>query len=374
MCSCKYRLIFLPALMLLIPSSGLRAQFPPRNRPNRFAQPGVIVIQPQNRDPFGNLATAPKSADEWPVSIVPPPPPLPTREPIPAYRLQKLIGDLQSDEYRKRLRATRELKAGGAETVAALRKVAENASPEVYRRAATVLEAIFLCDDSDANRAAEDALESLRTAGSVSLALHIEDVFEDNQTVRSQRALADIQDLGGQVEYSPYFADPDPITNQLRPSISHIRIPLSWSGGDEGLKYVARLSRLPQLYIIKSPDGRTAVTQSGIQKLMAKMPNLQVYLRGSAQIGLRFTNAQTIKGGLQLEDVPTDLAAGRAGLKPGDILQKLDGRKIETFEDLTTALQNYSPKQKVAVEILRPAGFDKFKTLTVEVQLGGWDD
>lgn len=369
---CKFRTILLSAL--LIPCSVLDAQFDPPDRRIRFAQPGVIVIQPRNRAPLGNFAPSAPSADSWHVPIVPPPPPLPTREPIPAYRLQKLVSDLQSDDFQKRVRATRELKAGGAETVAALRKVAENGSPEVYRRAATVLEAIFLCDDSDANRAAEDALESLRTGGSVSLALHIDDVFENNQNVRNQRALADIQALGGQVEYSPHFADADPITGELRPSISHIRIPLSWSGGDEGLKHVARLDRLPQLYVIKSPDGRTAVTPEGIEKLISKMPNLQVYLRGSAQIGLRFTNAQTVKGGLQLEDVPPDLAAGRAGLQAQDILLTLDGRKIETFEDLTTALQHYSPKQKVPVEILRPAGFDKFKALTVEVQLGGWDE
>ena len=57
-----------------------------------------------------------------------------------------------------------------------------------------------------------------------------------------------------------------------------------------------------------------------------------------------------------------DSAAGRAGLRPGDIILKLDGVPIVGADDLIRALTGEKIGRKVALDVLR--GTDRI-TLTV---------
>jgi predicted metalloprotease with PDZ domain len=63
--------------------------------------------------------------------------------------------------------------------------------------------------------------------------------------------------------------------------------------------------------------------------------------------------------------VNEDSAAEKAGLQPGDVIQGVDGEKVESSGDLTDVLSDFDPGDKVSVEYLR----DKKKS-KVEVELG----
>jgi S1-C subfamily serine protease len=66
----------------------------------------------------------------------------------------------------------------------------------------------------------------------------------------------------------------------------------------------------------------------------------------------------------RIGDVYPDSPAQRAGIKPGDVITSFDGKKIESFDDLTRQLVPHKPGDEVVVQILRD---DKPMTLTVVI-------
>lgn len=58
-------------------------------------------------------------------------------------------------------------------------------------------------------------------------------------------------------------------------------------------------------------------------------------------------------GGLRVTDVVDNSAAERAGLRPGDVILRLDGEKIETMQALSSAIQAKGAGTEVSLEILR---------------------
>jgi len=55
-----------------------------------------------------------------------------------------------------------------------------------------------------------------------------------------------------------------------------------WTGGDEGLKQVARLKRLRILYRIQG----CPASDEGIARLRVAIPGLEVQVRGAAKLGI----------------------------------------------------------------------------------------
>ena len=58
-------------------------------------------------------------------------------------------------------------------------------------------------------------------------------------------------------------------------------------------------------------------------------------------------------------------AADKAGIKEGDIILKLNGEKITSKNSLAKIIQNYSPGDKITLDILRGD-----KEITVQLTLG----
>ncbi|MEU7121968.1 S1C family serine protease [Streptomyces zaomyceticus] len=69
--------------------------------------------------------------------------------------------------------------------------------------------------------------------------------------------------------------------------------------------------------------------------------------------------------GVAVVDAPADGAAGRAGLKPGDIITRLDDTDITTITSLSEALASHRPGDKVTVTYVRGTTTEK-----AEVTLG----
>jgi S1-C subfamily serine protease len=71
------------------------------------------------------------------------------------------------------------------------------------------------------------------------------------------------------------------------------------------------------------------------------------------------------RGALALS-VPEDGPAGRAGIRPGDVVIRLDGDDLATPEDLLAALRTKSPGQTVSVEFRRGSDTQEVKVQLVE--------
>lgn len=71
--------------------------------------------------------------------------------------------------------------------------------------------------------------------------------------------------------------------------------------------------------------------------------------------------------GAEIQSVTDESAAEKAGLRKGDIITKIDDKKIETPDDLTEAIQDHKPGDKVSITYLR----DK-KEQKATAELGKW--
>ncbi|WP_327161599.1 S1C family serine protease [Streptomyces zaomyceticus] len=81
--------------------------------------------------------------------------------------------------------------------------------------------------------------------------------------------------------------------------------------------------------------------------------------------GRTVLNDASEPAGVAVVDAPADGAAGRAGLKPGDVITRLDDTDITTITSLSEALASHRPGDKVTVTYVRGTTTEK-----AEVTLG----
>ncbi len=71
--------------------------------------------------------------------------------------------------------------------------------------------------------------------------------------------------------------------------------------------------------------------------------------------------------GAEIQSVSKESAAEKAGLKKGDVITKIDSRRIEATEDVTDAVRSHKPGDKVSITFLRDG-----KEQKVSADLGRW--
>ena len=71
--------------------------------------------------------------------------------------------------------------------------------------------------------------------------------------------------------------------------------------------------------------------------------------------------------GAEIKSITKESAAEKAGLKKGDVLTKIDDKKIETTDDVTEAIRAHKPGEKVNITYLRDG-----KEQKVSAELGKW--
>jgi serine protease Do len=57
--------------------------------------------------------------------------------------------------------------------------------------------------------------------------------------------------------------------------------------------------------------------------------------------------------GAEIQSITKESAAEKAGLKKGDIITKIDDKKIESSDDVTESIRNHKPGEKVSITYLR---------------------
>lgn len=115
-----------------------------------------------------------------------------------------------------------------------------------------------------------------------------------------------------------------------------------------------------------------------------KMPNAMTLFRnGQNNFNMSFDNMSMLhedsnramlgvmtdenEKGAELESINKESPAEKAGLKKGDIITKIDDKKIEATDDVTKAIRGHKPGDKVSITYLRDG-----KEQKATAELGKW--
>jgi PDZ domain-containing protein len=318
---------------------------------------------------------------------------------------------LNSPRFAEREAASQELSAARAPAVGALLEVAKEGSLEAAVRAVGILEAIYVssgeleestseqlvCEFDDLIRAylwfdlreaqttadaAEFALDELERIGRPAVAERAEVVLQSHYDIREYRAISEIERLHGKtifggatptVFWNPR-ANPAPLPNEPqrdaakgRGELTMVIIGPKWTGRDEGLKHVARLKRLHNLYRI---EGRQ-VTDNGMMRLRAALPGLEISVRAAAKLGIEHRPdllGPAVEPGCMIESVKLGEAAANAGLRSRDVILRFAGQTVINFDSLIEILHHYNPGDTVEATVSR-----NDVPMTVQLTLTGWD-
>jgi hypothetical protein len=165
----------------------------------------------------------------------------------------------------------------------------------------------------------------------------------------------------------PIGTDEPAETDQLQPGT--LLIGKEWRGGDAGLEYVAQLQQIHTVILRDAPLTDAALTQlrklaslsqlrvqrtrlssAALVKLRHQRPGMTITAVGPAMLGVAGSDHAS---GLLIQQVTPETGARRAGLDEQDIITKIEGLKVSSFNDVTLALYDKVPGGKVKVEYLR---------------------
>lgn len=317
--------------------------------------------QPAAPDAPANAPSAPNAADAPDAADAP------TATP---QQIAKWIEDLDSDLYVVRERAMGNLSKTGSAALEPLAKAADGPNLEVASRSVRLLLELSESDNVEQASNALGAIASLKNRPAERAAA--EAVLRG---LREQRAIAEIRRLGG-VETATFVVDGQPVINQLK-------LGEDWKGGDEGMKLVSELKSLQVLQIYSAPVSDkgiahlkglenlvqvqlygTDATAEGVAALRKALPNAEVDYREGALLGVAGIDHPQ---GARITQVQDGSAAGDAGIRPGDIISKYDGKAVQGFKSLREMIGKRKPGDRVTLEIIRGD-----ETSTKEVEFGKW--
>lgn len=292
-----------------------------------------------------------------------------------AHRLHAALQRLDADDYAVRRAAEKELLSAGQPAVAPLQAAAESASPEALERMLAVLEQIFAGEPGAASDAAERALDELTRSEHPHVAQGAAVALFNHHRLREERAVAAIRELGGRVDFGIDQAALD-LMQGVAPDARFVKMPLriekiwlmdGWTGGEEGLWHLRRLSHLPNidLYSIRG----NGVTADAVQELAALLPNVRISERGKASLGVGGTSI----GECRVNQVMPGGAAEKAGIRTMDVITRLGDQPVERFADLVNSLAAREPGETVSVQVRRMDPLSGVEVLTeIDVELSGW--
>lgn len=297
--------------------------------------------------------------------------------------LNDVARGLESPTFAVRQAASGQLITAQAPAVPLMLSVAKEGNLEAAVRAVGILEAIYISAEAKGDAAAIDgaefALDELIRSGRPSVADRADIVLESHYEIRERRAVTEIERFHGVPNFgppgdlvaawnqrfnpAPAPADRNGEASKDKMELTSLTIGPKWTGGDEGLKQVARLKRLRLMYRIQG----CPVSDDAVTRLRAAIPGLEVQVRGAAKLGIRAGGVGQEKGCV-IDTVQEGEAAANAGLKSQDRIVRFGNHDVDDFYSLVDLLRNYKPGDVVESLIYR----DEEK-MTVPITLTGWD-
>lgn len=270
--------------------------------------------------------------------------------------IEQWIRDLNAPEFVKRETATRQLIAAGPDAAELLVKTAQTGSLEATCRITMILRTWYTSGKDELIDPAEVAFEQLVESKNRHMASRAVAVLDQYATtIRQDRAIAQIKQLGGTIDETRYagrlrIAGPDDMRFFM------VILGRGWRGGEDGLKYLRRVSGLTTLYLLQDQaTGKIVtpgVTQAAIDELRRALPSLNIEPRGTAFLGVKAMANVTI---CRIDEVPEGTPADRAKLKAGDVVIGFDDKPVTSFQELVKLIGTKQPGDVIKLEVLRGA-------------------
>lgn len=298
-----------------------------------------------------------------------------------AAKIQQWIRELDDDRFQVREAASAALVAAGRESVAPLAKAAVEDGLEVTARCVRVLAQLAISDDPVLAESAREVLENLSALKPNVASDRAAAALESLNAREAERAMIKVHKLGANFGSGDNFHRESTVT-------WHLKLEKPWTGGNDGLKLLRYLDQVrylsihgapltddavPHLARLKHLDRLelygTRISDAGIQKLKAALPALgdKFDVRRGGLLGVK--GNQLAAADCQFTEVWPNSAAFKAGLQPGDIVRKCDGKTIENFKQLLDQISTRNGGDKLKLEIER--GEEK---KDLEVTLGNWGE
>lgn len=289
---------------------------------------------------------------------------------LPQQAIEYIL-DLESEDFKAREKATRTLPEYGEQVIEPLLKVTRGDSLEAAVRAILVIERIYEQGKKSSVGKAEDALDSLTKAANPSVSIRAEEAIDRHVRFREERAVREIRKLGGKVklwtaEDIEKNVSNTPPNKTLPGQVRYLVLGAKWTGGEQGLRFIKRISHLEALYVIKGHP----IPELALDDLRSALPGTPFQDRDSdAMLGISsgaisITNDPCIVG-----SVTEGLAAQVAGIRSGDIITKFNNEEVENFGSLIDLIGKKEAGDTVDVELYR----DRVP-MTLKVTLSSWLD
>lgn len=188
---------------------------------------------------------------------------------------------------------------------------------------------------------------------------------------RTQSAIRRIHSLGGRVQIRE--GTPHPVVHFLSELLDTstgslfdevVKVDLSDTDAtDDDLEVLYRLPSLQVLTLL----GKVDVSDEAVARLQQALPSLVIQRPGNALLGI---GAAPLYGatGCRVDLVMPHSAAERAGIRPGDLLLSIDGKRVPDFYELVALIGARKPGDSVRMELLRDG-----HSIALDVRLGAWD-
>ncbi|QDU00167.1 PDZ domain-containing protein [Gimesia aquarii] len=286
---------------------------------------------------------------------------------LPQQAIEYIL-DLESDDFKTREKATRALPEYGEQVIEPLLKVTKGDSLEASVRAILIIERIYELGKKGSVGKAEDALDTLTKAANPSVAVRAEEAIDRHAGFREARAVREIRKLGGKVKLwtAEDIAQAPPSDNILPGQVRYLVLGAKWTGGEKGLRFIKRISRLEALYVIKGHP----IPEPAIDDLHKALPGTHFQDRDSdAMLGISSGALSVNNDPCKVGSVTKGLAAQKAGIQSGDIITKFNNEEVEHFESLIDLIGKKEAGDTVDIELYRDGVL-----MTLKVTLSSWLD
>lgn len=295
----------------------------------------------------------------------------PSREQIAAW-----IEALGSPQFSQREAATSSLIQAGPVTLEPLRAAVGGGDLEVASRAIEIARGLLGSEDGEAAAAAEQFLDTVAGGDDMPVARLAEATLEFHAIGQAAAAREKLQSLGMKLSRGIIATGQQGL---------HATFDGGWQGTPADLRL---LLRVPGLLVISFHGIRLDEDGIAILRRLRGVSRLELYGTGlderqvaAVTARLQDTHVELRKGGklgvaghptmapCQITMVQPDTAADKAGLQVGDIVTKVDGRPVATFQELTDRIGTRGPGDSLEVEISRgpPAGPQELLARTIKL-------
>lgn len=287
--------------------------------------------------------------------------PDPTTSDLSTWPNDVLVSTLSHSNPNVRREVVRQLVSRARTVMPTLEHIAENPAHPNFSDVYEILQELMLSSDLSVSETAESTLERLMQADNRLVADAALKIVFGNAMLRHARALLQFRDRGGAFAYE----DEDPA---LKPADTQVYLPRivvldrRWTGGDEGLKYVGRLYPSEPLTVHVGRDA--TVSEGALRRLQSSRAYVAIRREGESCLGI-FVDVREESRFVRVSEVTRGSPADLAGILPGDVLHRFDGRPTHTLMDLRELSMRRQPGDLVEVRIRR-----RSKRLRIKLALG----